>query len=105
MDRALADCKRGLLDGFRTGGVSMTGTRQIFRSATELHQYGCFMNHLAGFAADDMHAKHPIGLRICENLHESVSGLVDLGAAIRGERKLADGITDASLLQLLFGLA
>jgi len=95
MDGTLADCKRGFLDGFRTGGMCMTGARQIFRRATKLHQYGCFMDHFAGFAADDMHAEYTIGFRICENFHEAVSGLVDLGAAVCGEGEFADGIIDA----------
>src|SRR2546421_8291245 len=81
MDGAFADRKRGLLDGFRAGRVSMARARQIFGRTTKLHQDAGFMDHFAGFAADDVHAEHAIGLRICENLHETVSGLVDLGAA------------------------
>ena len=90
MDRALANRKRGFLDGFRAGRVGMAGARQILGGAAKLHQNGGFMDHFAGFAADNMHAEHPIGLRICENLHKSFSGLVDLGAAIGGEREFAD---------------
>ena len=78
MDGALADRKRSFLDGFRTGGVSMTGSRQIFSRSTKLHQYGRFVDHFTGLAADYMHAKYTICLRICENLHESVSGLIYL---------------------------
>src|SRR5690348_2415942 len=105
MDRSLADRKRGFLDGFRAGGMRVTSPCQIFCGATKFHQYGRFMDHFAGLAADDMHAKHPIGLRICENLHKSVSGLVDLRTAIRGEWKFSDGIRNASLLELFLGLA
>jgi len=70
--------------------MGMTGTRQILGGTAKLHQYGRFVDHFAGFTADDMHAKHPIGLRICENLHESFSGLVDLGAAIAVNGNLPD---------------
>ena len=95
MDRALADCKRGFLDGFRTGRMGMAGAREILGGTAELHQNGGFVDHFTGFAADNVHAEHPVSLRICENLHESLGGLVDLGAAIGGERKFADGIGHA----------
>ncbi len=78
MDGPLADCKRSFLDGFRTSRMGMTGPRQIFSRSTKLHQYGCFVNHFAGLAADNVHAKYTIRLRICENLHESVGGLINL---------------------------
>ena len=87
MDRALADRKRGLLDRFGTGRMGMAGPREVLGRTAKLHQYGGFMDHFSGLAADDMHAKHPIGFRICENFHESVSGLVYLGAAVCGKRK------------------
>src|SRR6266511_4561083 len=89
MDGAFADRKRGFLDGFRAGRMGMAGARQILGGTTKLHQNAGFMNHFAGFAADDVHAEHAIGLRICENLHEAVSGLVDLGAAVGGEWEFA----------------
>ena len=90
MDRALADRKRGFLDGLRTGRMGMTGARQVLGRAAEFHQDGGFMDHFAGFAADDVHAEHPIGFGICENLHKSFGGLVDLGAAVGGEGEFAD---------------
>src|SRR6185369_11877388 len=105
MDGAFADRKRGFLDRFRARRVSMACARQIFGGAAEFHQNAGFMDHFAGFAADDVHAEHAVGLRICENLHETVSGLVDLGAAVGGERKLTGGIGDARLFQLFLGLA
>ncbi len=70
MDRALANRKRGFLDRFRPGRVGMAGPRQILGGTAELHQYRRFMDHFARLAADNMHAEHPIGLRICENLDE-----------------------------------
>src|SRR3569833_294369 len=71
MDGPLAHRKRRLLDRFRTGRMRVTGTRQILGRTTKLHQYGGFVNHFAGLAADDMHAKHPIRFRIRENLDEA----------------------------------
>ena len=71
MDGAFADRKRGFLDGFRAGRMGMAGPRQIFGRTTKLHQNGSFMDHFAGFAADDVHAEHAIGFRIRENLHET----------------------------------
>src|SRR6185437_2631627 len=64
-----------------------------------------FVNHFAGLDADDVHAQHAIGLRICENLHKAVRGLVDLGAAIGRKGEFADGIGMPCLLQLFLGLA
>src|SRR5438046_3678228 len=105
MDGALADRKRGFLDGFRTCRVGMARARQIFGGAAKLHQNAGFMDHFAGFAADDVYAEHPVRLRICENLHESIRSLVDLGSAVGGEREFAGGISHARLLQLFLGLA
>src|SRR6266478_4830571 len=105
MDRALADCKRGFLDGLRTGRMGVAGAGQILGGTAKLHQDGRFVDHFARLAADNVHAKHPIRFRICENLHESLGGLVDLGAPIGGEGEFADGIGYPRLFQLLFSLA
>src|SRR5215475_15995101 len=104
MDGALADCKRSFLDGLGTRRMSMTGACEILRRATKLHQHGRFVDHFTGFAADNMDTKHPVGLRICENLDESFRRLIHLGAAIRGKWEFSDGISDASLLQLFLRL-
>ena len=66
MDGPLADRKRGFLDRFGARGMRMTCSRQILGGTAELHQNGSFMDHFAGFAADNMHTKHAICLRICE---------------------------------------
>src|SRR5215216_3195083 len=105
MDGAFADRKRGFLDGFRARRMGMARARQVFGGTAKLHQNAGFMNHFAGFAADDVHAEHAVGLRICEDLHETVSGLVDLGAAVGGEREFARSVGDTRLLQLFLGLA
>ena len=105
MDGPLADRKRGFLDGLGAGRVRVAGSRQILGRTAKLHQNRGLMDHFAGLAADDMHAKHPIRLRICENLHETVSGLVDLGTAIGGEGEFARRVGHAGLLQLFLGLA
>ena len=104
MYRALADCKRGFLDGFGTGRVGVAGAGQVLGGTAKLHQHRGFVDHFAGLAADNVHAEHPIRFRICENLHESFGGLVDLGTAIGGKREFAGGIGDASLFQLFLGL-
>ena len=87
MDGAFANRKRGFFHCFRAGWMGMACAGQILCRTTKLHQNGGFMDHFAGFPADNMHAQHTVGLRICENLHETVSGLVDLGAAVGGERE------------------
>jgi len=78
MDGALANGKRRLLYRLGASGVGMAGSRQILGRTPKLHQNGGFMDHFAGFAADYMDTQHTVCLRICENLHETVSGLIDL---------------------------
>src|SRR5262245_16295406 len=104
MDGALADCKRGFLDGLGAGWMSMTGSSEILRSATKLHQYGRFVNHFARFTPDNVNAEHAVGLRISENLDETFSGLIHLGTSVCGKWKLTNGISDARLFQLFLGL-
>ena len=77
MDGAFANRKRGFFHRFRAGRVGVTGPRQILGGTTEFHQNSGFVDHFAGFAADDMNAQHTVCLRICENLHEAVSRLID----------------------------
>ena len=47
------------------------------------------MDHFTGFRTDDVNAQHTVGLRIREDFHEAVGGLIDFGARVGGERKLA----------------
>src|SRR5688572_5016568 len=51
-----------------------------------------------------MHAENAIGLGIGEDLDEAVRRLVDLGAAVRRERKLADFVFDAGGLEIFLTL-
>jgi hypothetical protein len=62
MYRPLANRKRGFLDGFGASRMRVAGARQILGGTAKFHQYGRFVDHFAGFAADDMYAKHPIGV-------------------------------------------
>src|SRR3954471_2633146 len=71
MDGTFANRKRGFLDGFRAGRMGVAGSREVFGGTTEFHQNSRFMNHFTGFAADDVHAEHAIGLRICENFYKT----------------------------------
>ena len=105
MDGPLADRKRGFLDCLRAGRMGVAGPRQILGGTAEFHQNAGFVDHFAGFAADNVHAEHAISLRICENFYKAFRGLVDLGAAVRGEGEFADGIGDPRLLQFFLGLA
>jgi len=105
MDGAFANRKRGFFHRFRASRMGVAGPREIFRGTAKLHQNSGFVDHFACFPADNMHAKHPVGLRICENLHKAVSRLIDLGTAIGGEREFAAGISNTSLFQLFLGLS
>ena len=89
MDSSLADRKRGFLDRFRAGRVRMACPRKIFGGTAEFHQHRGLMDHFAGFRADDVNTQHAVGLRIGKDFHETIGGLIDLGARVRGERKLA----------------
>src|SRR5262245_8006394 len=87
---ALGDVHGGFLDRFGAGRMRMAGARQIFRRSAELDQDRALVDHLAGFYADDVHAQHAIGFRVRQELDEAVGLLVRLGAAVGGERELAD---------------
>ena len=60
---------------------------------------------VAGVRADNVDAEDAVGLGVGEELHEAVGRVVGLGAAVGGERELADLVGDAGGLQLLLGLA
>ena len=105
MDRAFGHRHRGFLDGFGARRMRVAGARKIFGRAAEFHQHRRLVDHLAGFAADDVNAEHAIGLGIGENFHETISGLIDLRAAVGSERKLANVVGDAGLFQFFFGFA
>src|SRR5581483_11917471 len=85
--------------------MRVAGAGEILRRTAKFHQNRSFVNHFTGFDADDMHAEHAIGLRICENLHEAIRGLIHLGAAVGGKREFTGIIRDSRLLQLFLGLA
>src|SRR6185312_86709 len=95
MDGPLADRKRGFLDCLRAGWMGVAGTREILGGTAEFYKNTSFMDHFAGFAADNVHAEHAICLRICENFYKAFRGLVDLGTAVRGEGEFADGVGDS----------
>ena len=61
MDGPLADRKRGFLDGLGARGMRVACSRQILGGTAELHQNAGFMDHFAGFAADNVHAEYAIG--------------------------------------------
>src|SRR5581483_1033662 len=67
MDRALADRKRRFLDRLGARGMRMAGAGEVLCRTAKFHQNRSFMNHFTGFDADDVHAEHAIGFRICEN--------------------------------------
>jgi hypothetical protein len=53
MDGPFADCKRRLLNRFRTRRMGVAGARQILGRTTEFHENSRFMDHFTGFAADN----------------------------------------------------
>ena len=88
--RAPLDPHRRFLDRLRKGRVGMAGARQIFRGAAELHQHRAFMDELAGHRTEDVHAEHPVGLRIRQHLDEAVGRLIGFGPTVGEKRELAD---------------
>src|SRR5947209_586922 len=85
VDRALAHRERGFLNRFRQRGMRVAGARDVFRRRTEFHRNGGFCDHVAGVAADDVHAEHAVGLGIGQDFHKPVGLLIGLGAAVGGE--------------------
>ena len=60
LHRPAFDAHGGLADRLRPGGMSMTGAREIFSGTTELHQYGCFVYHLARNGANNMNSQNAV---------------------------------------------
>jgi hypothetical protein len=56
MDGSFANRKRGFFHGFRAGRVGVAGPRQILGGTAKFHQNSGFVDHFAGFPADNMHA-------------------------------------------------
>ena len=85
--------------------MGVAGARDVLGGSAEFHGDDGFRDHVAGVGADQMHAEHAVGLGIGEDLHEAVGGEIHLGAAVGGERKLADAISDAGSLQFFLGFS
>ena len=82
--------------------MGVAGARDVLGGSAELHGDDGFRDHIAGVGADQMDAEHAVGLGVGENFHETLGGLVHLGAPVRGHRKLADIVGDAGGFQFLF---
>src|ERR1700736_4312514 len=85
--------------------MGVAGARDVLGRRAELHGDRRFGNHVPGVDAEDVHAEHAVAFRVRQDFHEAVGGVVDLGAAVGGEREFADVIGDAGGLELLFALA
>ena len=105
VEGALVDGEGSFLHGFGQRRMRVAGARQILGRAAELHQHRRLGDHLRRVGAEDVHAEHAVGRGIGEDLHEAVGDVVGLGAAVGGERELADLVGDAGGLQFLFRLA
>src|SRR5262249_22780970 len=98
MDCSLVDGERGFLDGLVEGRTRVAGAGQVLSRAAELHQHSRLGNHGAGVGADDVNAKHAIGIGLRKNFYEAFSSAVDLCAPVGSEGELTDLVVDASLL-------
>ena len=105
MNRALGDRQRRFLHRLGQRRMGVAGARDVLGRGAELHRDRGLRDHVAGVGADDVHAEHAVGLGVGQDLHEAVGLVVGLGAAVGGERELADVVGDAGRLQLLLGLA
>src|SRR5215208_197860 len=105
MNGALVHRHCGFLHGLGERRMGMAGARDILRRRAELHGDGGFRDHVAGVGAEDMHAQHAVGVGVGEDLDEAIGRQIDLGAAVGGERKLADLVGKAGFLDLLLVLA
>ncbi len=83
----------------------MAGAGEVFRRPAEFHQHRCLVDHLARPGTDNMHAEHLVGGLVGEHLHKALCRTVGAGAAIGGERELADIILNTSGLQVFLALA
>ena len=83
----------------------MAGAGEIFGRTAEFHQQRGLGDQLADMRADHVHAQHPIGRGIGQDLDEAVGRARDLGAPIGHEIELADGVGDAGFLQFFLATA
>lgn len=76
----------------------------IFRAGAVLHREDCLVNELSRGRSDHMHAQDLVCVAVGEYLGESVRLKIRLRPGVRHERKLADLVIDAFLLQILLRL-
>jgi hypothetical protein len=85
--------------------MGVAGAGDILGRGAELHGNRSLGDHVAGVRADDVYTEHAIGLGIGKDFHETVGLKIRLGAAVGGEGKFSDIVSDAGLFQLLLGLS
>src|SRR6185437_9464526 len=102
MNRALGDRHGGFLDRLGQRRMRVAGAGDVLGGSAEFHGDDGFGDHVAGVGADEVHAEHAVGLGVGEDFHEAFGGLVHLGTAVGGHRKLADVVGDAGGFQFLF---
>ena len=83
----------------------MTCPRDVFRARAILDSKDSLGDHLARVRADDVHAEHAVGLRLGNELDDTLGVEVRLRARVGREGELADIVLDTGSLELLLGLA
>src|SRR3979411_1816727 len=105
VDRPLLHRHGGFLDGLAQRRVGVAGARDVLGRFGEFHRDGGFGVPAVGVGPDDVHAEHAVGLGVGEDFDETVGLMVDLGAAVGGEREFSRVLGDAGLFEVFLAFA
>src|SRR5437868_6346952 len=89
MDRALSHRQGRLLHRLGQRRVGVAGAGDVLGGSAELHGDGGFCDHIAGVGTKNVHSEHAVGLGVGKNLYKAIGLVIDLGAAVGGERKFS----------------
>jgi len=105
VDRVGVGGHGGLLESLGESGVSVAGTGNILAGGTVFDGKGGLSNHLTGTGSDDVDTENAVGLSIGNELDDTLSVEVGLGARVGAEGERADVVLDTGGLDLGLVLA
>ena len=97
MNRAFCDRHGRFLDRLAHCRVGMAGAAEVLGAAPNSIAWTSAI--MLPAPARSLHAEDPVGLCVRDDLHETIRGQVDLGAAVGGEGELSDVVGQAGGLQ------
>jgi hypothetical protein len=105
VDRLGVGSHGGLLEGLGESGVSVAGTGNILAGGTVFNGKGGLGDHLTSTRSDNVDTENAVGLSIGNELDNTLSVEVGLGARVGAEGERSDVVLDAGGLDLGLVLA